>query len=469
VVAVKDINVKLYTSIPPSADSKGSEFGSNPDIYRAIEKELQLKESDIEEIHLALYLFNNKHLFRTLREIARKSRVVVTSLPLAGYDERKINSAKEIYEKVLELKEHNLNFDLMIYPHMYMWYGAEYAEEGASYSFHVKAGYVLYRDGSCKLILTSCNLSPGDPYHSETAVVIDDLTCSTPYSAAFVEFFKQVEHLAVPWHLYYSSTHNLPKHLQQVFDFTFIGKHGQRNWGESIAEKAFFTGPFIKINGEGSTWYARKRIVELIMSTEKRLLVAAQHIHDIAPFDEYPYKTVIGAIIERKRCKPSLDVKVLKQVPSRGLADKRRAAFVECHLNYAGIEQRANKLVHDKFIVADSTVVITTSNFTATQFGWGEREMAFTVAESTKTVESIVSRAVSLFKYPQNVIGGLIRVEPVKSRKATSQKVKVVKKDIFAEINGFIVIEDEGLANSLASYFYGLWNHRLSESIEIPR
>jgi len=460
---VKDVGARLYTSIPPSADPKGSEYGSNPEIYRAIEKELQARVNDIEEIHLALYLFNNGHLFRALKNIAGKARVVVTSLPLAGYDKRKVASAEQIYTEILKLN--NINFDLMIYPYMYVWYGAEYAEGGASYGFHVKVGYVLYKDDSCKLILTSCNLSPGDPYHSETAAVIDDSACSTPYGAAFKKFFDQVEQLAIPWRPYFNSTHNLPEHLQQAFDFAFIGKHGLVNWMGSSAEKAFFTGPFIKINGTGSTWYARRRIVDLIMSAEKRLLIAAQHIHDIAPFNDFSGETVIGAIIEKKRNKPSLEVKVLKQTPSRGLADKRRAAFAECHLNYAGVEQRANKLVHDKFIVADNVVLITTSNFTASQFGWGERNMEFTVAGDYQVVNNVISKALSLFKQPQN----LVSIKPVESRKTGAKRVKIVKNDIFAEVNGFIVIEDEGLANDLANYFYRLWHHRLSEPIEVPR
>jgi len=473
VVTVKGINARLYTSIPPSADPKGSNYGSNPDIYRAIEKELQARVNDIEEIHLALYLFNNEHLFNVLKNIARKSKVVVTSLPLAGYDKRKIGSATRIYKDALS-KLNNPNFNLMIYPYMYMWYGAEYAEGGASYGFHVKAGYVLYKDGSCKLILTSCNLSPGDPYHSETAVVIDDSACSTPYGAAFKKFFEQVEQLAILWQSYSKqlvnlssqlNMSNLPEHLQQAFDFAFIGDQGQNNWSASLAGKAFFTGPFITINNMGSTWYARGRIVDLIMSAEKRLLVAAQHIHDIAPFNGYSGETIIGAIIERKRCKPSLEVKVLKQTPSRGLADKRRAAFAECHLNYAGVEQRANKLIHDKFIVADNVVLIATSNFTATQFAWGKRDMKLTVADEYQVVNGVIKMALSLFQHPQ----GLVSIRHVMSRKLGAKKVEITKKDTFAEVNGFIVIEDERLADELATHFYRLWDHKLSEPIEIPR
>jgi len=458
-----NINARLYTSIPRRASSEGSPYGSNEEIYLKIKDELRRRSNDIEEVHLALYLFNNVDLFNTLRDVAKKARVRVTSIPLAGYDERKVAGAEQVYKSMLQAKDSN--FDLLIYPHIYVWHEAEYAEGGASYSFHVKAGYITYKDGSCKLILTSCNLSPGDPYHSEIAIVIEDPSCSTPYSLAFKKFFNQVEQLAIPWQSYFNNTQDLSERLLQVFDFAFIGKHGQNDWSDNFVEKAFFTGPFITIKGEGSTWYARRKIVDLIMSAEKRLLVAAQHIHDIAPFNGHAGKTVISAIVERKKDKPPLEVKVLKQVPSRGLADKRRAAFVECHLNYAGIEQKANKLVHDKFIVADDVILITTSNFTATQFGWGEREMELVVEESATTVESVVNGALSLFGHPRN----LVKVRHVEPRKGIhrKEKARVIKHDIFAEVNGFIIIESEELANALANHFGNLWRHSSSEPIEV--
>jgi len=458
-----DINARLYTSIPRSASPEGSQYGSNEEIYLKIKDELKKGANDIEEVHLALYLFNNVDLFNTLRDIAKKARVRVTTIPLAGYDKRKVAGAEQVYKGVLQAKDSN--FDLLIYPHVYVWYEAEYAEGGASYSFHVKAGYITYKDGSCKLILTSCNLSPKDPYHSEIAIVIEDPSCSTPYSLAFKKFFNQVEQLAKPWQSYFDNTQGLSGQLLRVFDFAFIGKRGQNDWSGNFVEKAFFTGPFITIKGEGSTWYARRKIVDLIMSAEKRLLVAAQHIHDIAPFNGYVGKTVISAIAERKKDKPSLEVKVLKQVPSRGLADKRRAAFVECHLNYAGVEQKANKLVHDKFIVADDVILITTSNFTATQFGWGEREMKLVVEGSATKVERVVNNALSFFGHPQN----LVKVRRVEPRKGVQlkEKARVIKHDIFAEVNGFIIIESKELANALACHFGRLWGHKLSEPIKV--
>jgi len=89
-----------------------------------------------------------------------------------------------------------------------------------------------------------------------------------------------------------------------------------------------------------------------------------------------------------------MGVKVLKQVSSPGLADKNRAAFVEARLNYVGVEQRENKFVHDKFVIADDTVIVTTGNFTATQFGLDKRQMEFnTGSGDLAAVERIIESA----------------------------------------------------------------------------
>lgn len=460
-----DVNVKIYNEIPPSASSGGSDVGSNPMIYSHIEKELLSNPKNIEEVHFALYLFNNRKLYAVLKRLAANCKVTVTSLPLTGYDSRKIKDAQHIYTDIIGSKPKNLNFSLLIFPHMYVWHKAEYAGGTASYSFHIKAGFITYKSGACKLILTSCNMAPGDPYHSETAIVIEDPSCSTPYGKAFKRFFEEIEHLALPWNQYYAEVSNLPKELQQAFDFVFIGKQGLKNWVEEFVDQVFFTGPFIKIKGEGSTHYARKKLVETIRRAENRILVCAQHVHDLAPFNGYTDLTLIAALIEKKVERPAIEVKVLKQVSSAGLADKRRAAFVECHLNYAGVEQRVNKLVHDKFIIADDIVIITTSNFTATQFGWGERAMEYTIKRSFNEVNRVVDKALRLFGHPRD----LVSVRPVMSKKRGGRKTKIVKQDIFAEVNGFIIIEDCEVANKLASYFYRLWNHPSSRVIEVPR
>ena len=454
------IDIRVHKRVPRKYSSRGTVYGSNSGIYWDIINELKYRDSEIEEVSLALYLFNNRHLQNELLGLAKKgAKILVTSLPLTGYDKRKIRDAQSNYIKIVK----DGIIDLRIFPHMYMWFGARYAGGGASYSFHVKAGMIKYKDGTSKVFLTSGNLAPGDPTHSETAVFVDALHTS-PLLEMYKAFFGEIEKRAKSFIEYSELIQGLTPELQRVFDFSFVGGINITNFGPNQASSAFFTAPFITVGSRGSNHYARKRLVEIILSANQRLFVCAQHSHDISPFNGYPEQTMINSLIGVKEAKIDIDVKVLKQVASSGLADKRRAAFVEGHLSHAGIPQRVNKLVHDKFVVADDIVVITTSNFTATQFGWGERQMEYKTDTGDLTaVQNVVDSATDFFGTPR----GCVFTQMTRPRKG-SPKIKIVRNDRFSEVNAFIVIEDSGIADDMTKYFGELWDHRLSADVEIP-
>jgi len=452
--------VRVYSRVPASYSSRGTVYGSNAEIYQDTVSELEARASDIKELHLALYLFNNAYLYRKLLEIANGgATVVVTSIPLTGYDPRKTGGAKEVYSQALK----DGKIDLRIFPHMYVWYGAEYAGGGATYSFHIKAGLMEYSDGTCTAFLTSGNLALGDPTHSETAAFIE-----APRKAsiiqAFKSFFGEIEKRAKPFGDYNKLVGKLPSKLQQVFDFCFVGGASMVNFSQAQASHAFFAAPFLTIERKGSSHYARERLIDVILHAKRRLLVCTQHSHDISPFNGYQGQTMIGSITEAKKANPSIDVRVLKQVASSGLADKRRAAFVEGHLYHAGVPQRVNRLIHDKFIVADDTTVISTGNFTATQFGWGQRVMEYkTSSDDLNAVQKVVDSANSFFATPK----GCISVKMTRPKKK-QPRVKVSKRDVFSEINAYVIIESSEVADRMAKYFDILWSHNLSTDVEVP-
>lgn len=452
-------SVKIYNRTPREYSSQGTLFGSNSEIYFDIIHELKQQTNDVEEIHLALYLFNNRHLYDELLELANKGvKIVITSIPLTGYDRRKIKDAVYVYNKVIK----DGMIDLRIFPHMYMWYGAEYAGGGASYSFHIKAGIIKYKDAKAKVFLTSGNLAPGDPTHSESAVFVET-SLGSSLTQTYQAFFNEIENRAKPFEEYNKLVQGLSPELQQAFDFSFVGGINMIDLSLTQASQAFFTAPLITVNGKGSNHFARERLVSIILSARQRLLLCAQHSHDISPFNGYTGQTTINSIIKAKRDNPDMEVKVLKQVSSSGLADKRRAAFVEGHLYHAGISQRVNKLVHNKFVVVDDTVVITTGNFTATQFGWGERQMEYkTVTSDLRAVQSVINSAINFFGTPP----GYVSARMTRPKKG-APKVKLLKKDIFSEVNAFLVIEDPDVADNMAKYFDELWDHNLSADVEI--
>lgn len=450
--------VRVYNRIPLSYSSQGTPHGSNAELYQDIVSELKAKLHDIKEVHLTMDLFNNIHLYRELLNIAEKgARVVVTSLPLTGYSERIINEVRQVYNRVLEDEK----IELRIFPHMYIWYGAMYAGGGASYSLHIKAGLIKYKDGTGKVFLTSGNLSLGDPTHSETAVFVE-VPQDSSHLQSFRMFFNEVEQRAKHFREFSKATQELSPELQELFAFSFIGSTNTLNVDPAQAQHAFFTAPFITIANKGSNHYAREKLVDIILSAKQRVLICAQHVHDLHPFNGYAGKTVAQATIEAKRTNPDMDIRVLKQVASSGLADKRKAAFLECHLHHANIGQKVNKLVHDKFIVADNTTVITTGNFTSTQFGWGATQMRYNPTNKLGVVQNVINRAKNFFVTSEDRVRGLM----TRPRKGIA-RVKVLKNDVFSEVNAFTIFEDPEIAGLMAKYFDELWNHNLSADIKI--
>jgi hypothetical protein len=456
----KKWRIQIYCRAQSSYDFGGTLYWSNDQIYKDIISELTDRTDNISEVHLALYLFNNNLLYDNLLNIANGgTKVIVTSLPLMGYNKKKIGEAEKVYKRVIEDKK----IELRIFPHMYKWSGALYAEGGPSYSFHIKAGIISYKDGISKVFLTSGNLAPGDPTHSETAIFLKSPNDS-PIIRSFKLFISQIEDMAEPFKEYTNLIKSYPPELQALFDFCFVGSVNSININPSEAANLFFTAPFMTYGGMGSNHYARERIVDLISSAKRRLLLCAQHSHDVSPFDGYSGKTIINSVVATKKANPGIDVRMLKQVDSSGLSDKRRASFVEAHLDHVGIPQKKNKLVHDKFIVVDDTLIITTANFTATQFGWGNKQMEFdTESSNLDSVQHVITSAEDFFSTPKSCISARM------TRPRTgAPKANVLKNDIFSEVNAFMVIKNAEATEKLAKYFYVLWNHSLSSDIIIP-
>ena len=135
----------------------------------------------------------------------------------------------------------------------------------------------------------------------------------------------------------------------------------------------------------GSNRYASQKIIELLRKAKDKILICSQHFHDAVPFDPNA-ESIVSVLRELKNANPNLEIFVLKQARSVGLADKRREAFVETLFQfYLDVEQRWNRLVHDKFIIVDDKINICTSNYTPTQFAWdNERVMKFKDKEGEK-------------------------------------------------------------------------------------
>jgi len=405
--------IRSYCCIPK--DRRKSKEGTCPDLLYSLLEELK----GASEIHIAAYLFNNPVLFEFLVGLCRKgTKVYVTSIPLSGYNntrkkvidyENKISArekAREIYSRASETK----NLALKIFPHLYVWYGALYNDGGASYSFHVKAIYARFKSGTSRCILLSGNFMFTDPAHSDSLVVFEEMP---EYERAFAIFFNDLERFAIP-------IKRFRKHFKTYKD-EFLYSFGdlQLSLRRRNFRHCFFTSPFYVYDDVGSNHYARERIIEVIERAKTRIWICSQHFHDVIPFDKSP-KTLVGALLDKSRSAPNTQIRLLKQVPHSSLSDKRRAAITETLFQYVlKAEQRYNNLVHDKFILADNTLIISSANYTPTQFAHGKVTMKF------------------------------------KSRHRT-----IKKQDYFSEVNAFAVIPNcpKNALKQYEQHFETLWN-----------
>ena len=112
------------------------------------------------------------------------------------------------------------------------------------------------------------------------------------------------------------------------------------------------------------------------------------------------------------------------------MADKRRAAIAETLFQYVlNAKQRVNKLVHDKFLIVDNSLIVTTANYTSTQFAFGKRKMEMTFGKGDKQV----------------------------------------KEDYFSEVNGFLILPncDSNALQVYEKHFEMLWDEGNDVSINL--
>jgi len=329
------------------------------------------------EIHIAAYLFNNPTYFDFLSSLAKKGcKVKITSLPILGYKDKPLKvegytdkvSARQIALEIYNKINVTRNMQLKIFPHLYVWYGALYADGGASYSFHVKAVYAKFPNGINKSIFCSGNFMLTDPYHSDNIIVFEG---SSSYEKTFQAFFKDLEKYSIS----YKEFDKKFKGYKEQFLYSFYKK--EINLKKNGFSNCFFTAPFYLYDSLGSNHYAGNRIIELINNAKKRIWICAQHFHDLISFDT-ERGTIINALYNKFLSKPKTEFRFLKQVPHSSLADKRRAGMAETLFQFVmKAEQRYNKLVHDKFMIIDDTLLVSTANYTSTQFAFGKRKMDY--------------------------------------------------------------------------------------------
>lgn len=404
------MTIRTYCRIPPKPSS-GNRFkeGSCPQLLQDLFSELE----NAKEIHIAAYLFNNPVYFDFLKKSAESGcKIKITSLPVTGYVDGKVKvegyrkkvsprvMSRYIYHKINTTK----NMFLYIFPHLYAWYGARYAGGGATYSFHVKAIFAKYGQGKTKCILSSGNFMLGDPPHSDNFIVLENMV---EYEKVFGKFFEDLEKYSIPYKDYRKSFRS----YKDEFYYSFVGKEIHNEIDQY--KNCFFTAPFYFYGDLGSNHFAANRIRELIHGATKRIWVCAQHFHDLASFDTSA-ATIISAIYDKYLDFPKLEFRFLKQVPHSSLADKRRAAIAETLFQYVmNAQQRYNRLTHDKFMIIDNTLLVSTANFTSTQFAFGKVKIEYKDKDKNKKYQKVhnfseINGFIIIPNCPKDIFGAYI-------------------------------------------------------------
>jgi hypothetical protein len=403
--------IRSYCRIPPRG-SKCRE-GSCPQLFTDLKNELR----DADTIDLAICLFTNSLLRAFLIDEAHKGcHIKIISLPPLGYNDKQLNmpgytekkSARDLAEDNYSSIMGEPSISLFIFPYMYYWYGASYSGNNPSYGFHMKAAHATFGDLKKSLIFSG-NISTGDLKRSENMIVIENIAS---YNNAFEKFFSDIitHSMTYPNYMHANTT-------GLVYDFNFSGMSNAVHVPQTLFSDAFFTAPFYTVGEVPSNHYASDKIINKIRESHERIYICGQHVHDLGSYDPTAH-TIFSALKEVKDNHDHVDIKMLKQLTHKGLSDKSRAAIAECFFKfYLKCPQRTNKLVHDKFIIADNTLIVSTANYTPTQFAYGLREMKLKVDEEHT----------------------------------------YLKNDIFSEVNGFVIISDLSIVASYIAHFEHLW------------
>ncbi|WLR60174.1 phospholipase D-like domain-containing protein [Guptibacillus hwajinpoensis] len=392
--------------------------GSSPYLLDQLIKEI----GKAKEIKVSFFLYNNPFLHEALENIAHKGcKVIIYSLPLNGYtkQEVKISNPEKSrlfvsskYEYALKtyrrvFNRPNNNIEIKIFPHTYRWFKPKYSRGDEPYSLHTKNIWLLDEDGKEKFICLSCNLAFADQQHSENMLVIEDERNAKNMYKIYFELLEN-------WSLSLKQYINYSK---QKFDFEYIVK--PINLKDTFND-TYFTAPFICYENKGSNHYVQEKIIQFINSASKDITICSQHFMDIDSFDSNA-DSIIEHLYKKVTVEKHINLKILKQTRANHQSHGKRTKLAEEKFSQlSNVEQRYwSPVVHDKFIIVDDKLLISTANFTATQFAWSDqRQVSYEVGDRD------------------------IRVS-----------------NCFSEVNAFHFIEDVELKSAYLDHFNELWKH----------
>lgn len=377
-------NCKINVGLEFGKPQVYNDLGSSPKLLEDLCAWLIKNKNRILSIDLALYLFNNEYLLSVLEQLADSNcQVNVYSIPLEGYDTTshkitdhktdlcigdysKYELAKRVYDKILEMN--HPNFTLFIMPHMYIRSSnvAPFSRGKMPYSLHCKSYMVQFRNGASYAGLTSSNFAVRDAQKIE---LISIMPLGESEKISTQDFYEGLKENSIPINRF--NEKNDYKHYEIKL--------------RPIPQKSqtIYIAPFY----QNSAVEFEQTLIHLINNAKKQIIVVAQHIASY----EYSYHTTgssdnpndtfikkdgfLKNILDKAAAGISttfISQTYADDVPRYGIRRPQNTrAFSEFAIAAKRIKTcnyHVNSNLHAKYVLIDDTAILTTCNFTPTQF-----------------------------------------------------------------------------------------------------
>lgn len=374
--------MKLFCDFEYGKDSVFTDLGCSPESLGRLCDWLRGMKGSVEKLSLAMYLFNNRELYKVLKELSECGcETTIYSIPLEGYDHdkpapvfshnsgrsigclTKYDLARTIYEEIR--KSVNGNLHLRIVPHMYLRSESvnPFSRGNMPYSLHCKTICIQCYDGTVYAGLTSSNMAVRDAQKIEL-VMLRSL-CEREKVSAW-DFYSGL----------YENSIDINE-FDEIADYS----HFQIVLRPVPAEsRLMYIAPFY----DNSAVRFEKIISSIVKKARHRVIVCAQHIsayqysYQNQYVDGRPGQTVRDGFLSDvlERADHGVSTRFLSQtyVDEHGSHKCRKPMNSKSFVAFAAAAKKhncnyyVNKNVHSKFMVIDDMVLITTCNFTPTQF-----------------------------------------------------------------------------------------------------
>ncbi len=414
--------------------------GSSPQLLHQFLAYLESVKYEMTSIQICSYLFNNEILYTELCKYAEMGiKIQVVTIPIDGYDDRNpqyifdINSndlsfknshtkyslARRIFGDIY--KNQRKNFELYFFPHMFI--RSEnvnpFSRGIMPYSLHLKSILIKKKNRINATILTSSGLAVRDRIKEEVLIICEnDSTINTPTEF----FFNDLINNSI---------------LINNYDFKSDNTRYKIQKSENpSSEKNILISPFY----ENSPEIIEERLKEIILSAKQRVYVVAQHISSFKYQIPTQFKyggnqtgwiTKYGFLHDLlTKTSRTLDIKCISQTFVNSKGDNMGARkpsnilsfkeFMKHYESHPSAEYSSNSNLHSKYIICDDMVIITSCNFTPTQF----------------------------------IYLSHVNIPNFKRMQGLSYQ------GVFAEVGQFLILKDESISNIFLGNFHGLWNSK---------